>query len=643
MLDVIRRKQKTTVVKVVFWVIIATFIGTIFLVWGKGGERSREMSVAAQVNGTDISFDDFKSTYSNLYNFYKQIYGQKFTPELEKQIGLSQQAINNLIDQTLLLQEAERLDLHVGKDALVKAIAAIPAFQEDGKFSKSRYLNVLSYQRMKPELFEQIQRRQILISMAREKLQAEIGVTDEDVVAEYRRLNEKINLEFVPFVASNFAAKVELNDKQISDYYNEHKESWRVADQLELSFIALDPRDYADQVSFTDADVEQYYNRHLAQFDVVEQASVAHILIKIAADADEKTLADKKKLAEDILAKAQSGDFATLAKKYSQDKATASKGGELGYFKRGLMDPAFEDAAFDLPVGATAMVRSSFGYHVIKGLGHIDAGFKPLSEVVDKVKEGLTQELSERMAYEKAMDAYNINRKEGGLVAAAQSLQAPIATTGLFKQGAAIPAIGENSEFSQRAFASQKGQLLAPVKTSRGIFLCEIVDKKNSYIPELAQVRAQVEEAVRSVEAVKLAQQSAENALKEALAGATLKSVVPKGAVLGETGMFGQAMGGFVPKLGNVAGLSDVAFKLTIKNPLAAQVFAAGDTFYLVRLKQLQAADPTALTAEESERLRSTVLRAKQDQTLKDKLAELRAEAEVVISPAILRSIEGKR
>ncbi|MDY0189982.1 MAG: SurA N-terminal domain-containing protein [Desulfuromonas sp.] len=643
MLDVIRRRQKTVVVKIVFWVIIATFIGTIFLVWGKGGDQSREISVAAQVNDTDISFDDFKSTYSNIYNFYKQMYGQSFTPELEEQIGLSQQAINSLIDQTLLLQEAERLNLKVTKDDIVQAIAAVPAFQEEGSFSKERYLNVLAYQRMKPELFEQIQRRQMLISMAREQLYSTINVTAEDVVAEYRRINEKINLEYVPFAASSFAGQVELDEAQVADYYAEHKESWRVPEQIDLSFVVLDPRAYSEQISFTDADVEQYYNRHLIEYDVPEQASVAHILINVSATADEKELAEKKQLAEDILAKAQSGDFAALAKKYSQDKRTANSGGDLGYFERGTMDSDFENAAFALPVGSVSMVKSNAGYHVIKGLGHIEAGFKSLREVEAEVRQGLSQELSERMAYEKAMDAYNLNRKDGSLVAAGQSLQAPISTTGLFARGEAIPAIGQNDEFSQQVFTMNSGQLIAPVKTSHGIYLCEVADKKASYVPEFDQVRSQVEEAVRNIEAVKLAQQGADKALQDSLAGAAMKTLVPQGAQLGETGMFGRAMGGFVPTLGNIDGLSEAAFALTIKNPIADKVFASADTFYIVRLKQLHPADPTALSAEESEKLRSSVLRTKQDQILKDKLAQLRADAEVVISPAILRSIEGKK
>ena len=642
MLDLIRKKQKTTLVQVVFWVIIATFIGTIFLVWGKGNDQSQDVSVAAQVNGTDISFDEFKSTYSQMYNFYKKIYGQNFTPELEKQIGLSLQSIQSLIDQTLLLQEADRMKLRVSEQDMVQAIAAVPAFQVDGVFSKERYIEVLSYQRMKPEVFEQIQRRQMLIRLAQEQLKSVVDVTDEDIVAEYRRINEKINLEYVTFAAEQFVDKVQLSDEQIKQYYDANKESLRIPEQVELVFVQLKAENYRDEVTFTDADVDRYYNRHLTQYAVPEQASAAHILIKVPADADDKVLADKKEQAEQILSAAQTADFALLAKKYSEDTATAVNGGDLGFFKRGEMVPAFEDAAFVLEKGAVTLVRSRFGYHIIKGQGYIEAGFKPLAEVLQEVQTGLINDLATRLAYEKAMDAYNVNRKDGGIAAATKELGLPAISTGLFSKGESIPFIGANEELSARAFSKTVGQLLSPVKTDQGIFLCGIAQKVDSYIPELDKVKNQVVAALNDIEAVKLAQQAANAALKKVIGGSSLSDVVPSGGKIAETGLFSRAMNGFVPKLGNVQGLADTAFGLSIKNPVADRIFAAGSSFYLVRLKQLQPVDPNALSQEESDKLRNSVLRTKQDTVMKEKLTSLKESADIVISPAILHSIEGK-
>lgn len=642
MLDLIRKKQKTTLVQVVFWVIIATFIGTIFLVWGKGDEQTREFSVAAEVNGMDISFDEFKSTHSNMYNFYRNIYGQNFTPELERSLRLSQQAISMLIDQALLLQEADRLNLTISKDELVQAIAAVPAFQVDGQFNKEKYLSVLTYQRMKPELFEQMQRQQMLVEMTRQTLQNQVVVADEDVADEYRRINEKINLEYLIFAASRFEGQIRLSDEQLLNYYTENQEAFRVPEQISLAFVQLETKAYRDEVVVADSEVERYYNRHISMYTIPEQVSAAHILIKVDAAADEATIADKKQLAEKVLALAQSGDFSQLAQQYSEDSGTAANGGSLGYFKRGMMDPAFEAAAFVLTSGEiSGLVKSRFGYHIIKGQGLVEAGFKPLADVETEVKDGVIRDLAERLAYEKAMDAYNVNRKGGSLVAAAHSLDLPMVETGLFERNVAIPAIGVNADLGRRAFELESGQLVAPVKTDTGVFLCEVTEKKASYIPELEHVKPAVNAALLKLEAVKLAQDTAEQALEKLIAGSALKTLVPDGVSVEETGLFSRTMGDFIPQLGNISGMADAAFALSVQDSVAKQLFVGAENFYLVRLKQLQPADPNALTVEVSEQLRASVLTGKRDALLKTKLATLKESAEVIIAPAIMRSIEG--
>ena len=642
MLDLIRKKQKTTVVKVVFWVIIATFIGTIFLVWGKGDEQTREFTVAAEVNGAEISFDEFKSTYNQMYNLYRNVYGQNFTPEMERQLRLAEQSINSLIDQTLLLQEADNLSLSISKDELVQSIAEIPAFQVDGVFNKQQYLSVLTYQRMKPELFEQMQRQQMLVQKTRQAIEEGVVVTDEDIANEFRRLNEKINLEYVPFAASAFRDQVKLSDEQIAAYYNEHQESFRIQEQRALKFVQLDPNQYRNDVVVGEGEVQHYYDRHLSQFEIQEQASAAHILIMVAADADEATIAARKALATTVLAKAQTGDFKKLAQQYSDDKATAVNGGTLGFFARGVMDPAFEEAAFALQAGElSSVVQSRFGFHIIKGQGRIEAGFKPLADVEADVKEALIAEGAERLAYETAMDAYNMNRKSGSLADIAASLNLTVVETGLFVRAAAIPAIGVNEDLTQRTFSMPAGSLVAPVRGSAGVYVCEVAEVSETHIPEIETVKAVVEAQLLSDEAVLLAQQQAEQALAQVVAGNTLKSIVPQGAQLKETGLFSRTMGDFVPSLGNILGLSDAAFSLTVKDAVAQQLFTANDTFYIVRLKQLQPVDPTGLTAEESERLREAVLSTKRDELLTTKIATLKESADVTIAPAILRSIEG--
>nr|WP_320050188.1 SurA N-terminal domain-containing protein [uncultured Desulfuromonas sp.] len=642
MLDLIRKKQKTTIVKVVFWVIIATFIGTIFLVWGKGRDQQRDISVAAQVNGRDISFEDFRTTYSNMYNLYRNLYGKNFTPELERQLQLTRQSLDTLIDQTLLLDEADRLNLSVSDDQLVQAIAEIPSFQVDGVFNKEQYLAVLGYQRLTPEVFEQMQKRQMLVNLTREQIKSAAVVTDEDVANEYRRQNEKVNLSYVAFSAGQFMDKVEVTDEALTAYYEEHQEDFRVPEQVALSVVTLNADDYVDQVVLEEDAVQHYYDRHLAEYEIQEQMSASHILIAVDEKASEEERETKKALAEEVLEKARKGDFAKLAEQYSDDKASAKKGGDLGSFKRGVMVPPFEAAAFALEKDALSpVVETRFGYHIIKGGEHVEAGFTPLADVRDKVEKQLREEEARKLAYEKAMDAYNLNRKENDFAAAAKMLDTVAVETGLFSRGKAIPSVGANADLTNKAFAGQSGEILAPVNTSRGVILAAVTEKIASHIPEFSNVKAAVTQAYKSQQAALLAEQAAEQALAKVQEGAKLESIAGKSQRVTETGLFGRDRRDFIPTLGRVPELVEAAFNLTIKEPVAKQLFTAGPNFLVVRLKQLQPADPEGLTAEESERLQQTVLKNKQDELLQAKLDELKQSAEVTINPAILRSMEG--
>lgn len=423
MLDLIRKKQKTFIVKLVFWVIIAAFIGTIFLVWGKGQEQEDRLTVAARVDDTEISFDEFRMTYNNLYNLYRNLYGEAFSPEMEEELQLTRQSVNMLVDQALLLEKADEMGLKVSRDEVVSAIASVEAFQVDGSFNKDRYVEVLSYQRMEPKSFEQMQRRQMLVNRVRGHIQGQVQVSDADVVEEFRRINEKINLTYLAFDPRKYLGEVEIDPDAVKKYYSENKEQYRVAEQAALEYVEVSAKDLRDEIEPTQEELERYYQRHLGQFSVEEQVRARHIFIRVPDNASDEMREKKREEAQKILARVNADNFARVAKEESDDAESAAEGGDLGIFKRNTFDPAFEEAAFFLPIGTISdVVEGASGLHIVQVTDHIQAGYKPLEQVRSQVVEGFIKEQSVKLAYEKAIDAYNMNRKQGGIVGAAQQL-----------------------------------------------------------------------------------------------------------------------------------------------------------------------------------------------------------------------------
>ncbi len=647
MLDLIRKKQKSVLIKVVFWTIIAAFVGTIFLVWGKGSRGPGGTSVAIKVNGDRITFEEYRSVYENLRRAYQNVYRERFNPEMEKQLQLGRQAREGLIDQALLLQEAERLDIEVSKKELVEAIANVPAFMRDGAFDRDQYLKVLQYERLTPEQFEQRQRRQMLIEKVREKIEKEAAVTAEEVDAEFRKRNEKVNLDFVRVAPALYEGKVEVTDKALEDYYDAHREDFRVAEKAALRYVKFDPDQYRKDLTMSDEDVQSYYRRHQEQFDVQEQVKASHILFRISADADEAMLQKKRRLAEKVLAEIRAGDgknFAELARRYSDDAGSAVQGGSLGYFAHGTMVPAFEEAAFALEPGQISdVVVTSFGLHIIKCEGRIEAGVKPLAEVLDQVKEGLAREQTRQMAMDKAMMAYSKYRQTGDLAAAAEENGLTVEETGSFGRGEPIAGIGNAPEVNAAAFRLKDGELARPVVLPQGIYLLALKERIESTIPELQAVRSAVERAYRREQSGELARKAAEQLQADLKSGKSLRQLVKSTLLqVEETGFFARTYGTYVPNLGNSAELAAAAFELDREKPVADQVFAVGDQFIVVRFKERLAADPAKLDDAARENLEKVLLSRKKGALLESRLASLREKAEIRIDPALNNTMESE-
>lgn len=639
MLDFVRNKQKSIIIKLAFAIIILSFVIGYAMLTSPGGSKDEGQTLeAAVVNGKAISYEDFQQTYGNLYQLYQNIYQDQFTPALEKQLKLADKAINSLIDQTLLEEEAQRMQLEVSRKELVDAIAGIEAFQVNGVFNKERYLQVLAYQRLNSDQFEAMQRNELLVNKVRERIQSGVTVTDAEVEKEFRDNNEKINLNFVSLAPESFESKVKVTDADLEAYFQEQKETFRIPEMVALRYLQFEPQRYLDQVTYDQAELEKYYRRHLDQFEILERVKASHILIKVDANMDEQTKAKKRAFAEKLLKEARAGkDFAELARLNSDDKESAAKGGSLGYFTRGSMVKPFEEAAFSLKPGEISdLVETPFGYHIIKVEEHIEPGIRSLADAMPEVKEGLRAEKAGQLAFEKAMDAYNINRKTGDLDAAAKANKLGIKETGPFARDGYIDGIGRNEEIINAAFRLDDHSLAKPVATDKGVILFGLKERIPSHLPELAEVKDLVTAAYRSTEAKKLAGAAAQKLVAGMKDGESLVKLAKKsGYQVEETGEFTRGYSPFVPRLGNSAELSQAAFDLAAGKTAIDRFFEVQNHFVVAEIKQRIPADLQQLDDAKRAELRKVLLSRKQNEVIQKHLADLRSAATIIISPRV--------
>ncbi len=637
MLDFVRNAQKSILIKFVFGLIILSFIIGYSMLSAPGDNASSGVrsDVAARVNDMEISYSAYQQAYSNLYNLYQSIYQNNFNPEIEKQLNLPLQALEQLINEALLVQEAERRDLEVSRKELVDSIAQFDAFKVNGVFDRERYLQVLNYQRMTPEQFEAAQKRQLLSEKVREQLQQGVTISEEELQDAFHKENDKINLNFVQLAPALFEPRVKVDDEKLQAYFEENKELFRLPAKVALRYLQFDPARYEKEVAnFTEEELDRYYRRNLHLFEIQEEVKAAHILIRVPEGADEETRAKRREFAASLLEELKAGaDFATLAKANSDDTGSAAKGGELGTFGRGVMVSSFENAAFSLRPGQLSeLVESPFGFHIIRVDEYTEPGVKPLVDAIEEVKAGLLVEKARQLAYEKAMDAYNINRKTGDLDAAAKNNDLGIKETGLFGRDDAIDGIGKDDEIASAAFALKEGELARPVQTTQGIFLFTLKQRQESRLPELQEVKASVEQAYRVGQAEKLAKETAENLLNQAQELKSLrKAAAEENLTVEETGEFSRGFGSFVPRIGASEELANKAFSLTEETPIGSEVYEIGGKAIVFSLKNSIPGDFSSLDEPGRVALRDQLLANKKEAMLSDKLQDLQQQAELEV------------
>nr|WP_303720834.1 peptidylprolyl isomerase [Malonomonas rubra] len=264
---------------------------------------------------------------------------------------------------------------------------------------------------------------------------------------------------------------------------------------------------------------------------------------------------------------------------------------------------------------------------------------------MDEVKAGLMVEKSRQLAYEKAMDAYNINRKSGDLNAAAKANDLGVKETGLFDRNGAIDGIGKDPTILQTAFTLKENELSRPVQTTQGIFIITLKERQESRLPELAEVKVKVEKAYRTNQAQHFAKELADQLLSKAQELKSLRKAATELNVnVEETGQFPTSYGSFVPKVGQAEELAKEAFTLSEEAPIASKVFTVDGKYLVASLKEFKLADFSTMDEIAKSQLREQLLAGKKEDAVKEKLNALMEQARIeVLVPELINAFNGSK
>ncbi len=456
MLDIIRKKKESFIIKFVFIVIVLSFIGTIFLVWGKGSDGTGGGGgYAAKVNGSKITLEQYQNAYQRIRNMYQQIYGQSIPPEMEKMLNLKKVALDNLIDDLLVSKQAKSLGIKVSKEEVASSIEAIPMFQKDGKFSFDQYQQILKSNRITAKDFEEGQKAELLIKKTRQSIKDKAVVTDADALAQFKKENDTIDLEYVGYSPAEVLAEVKLNEAELNDYLQKNQNDFKTPEKVALSYILLDPSTQAGKTTVSEEEVQTFYQKNIDRWQSKDGIlPLNEVREKVRLEAlKQKSAKQAFELAADTLYKnIKSGDLNLIAGKLGL------KIQETPIFTAAAPAPALTGEttvikkALELKQGELGgPVETEKGIYILKARERKPATVPPLAEIKAAVEEKARAAKAVELAKTKAEDAAK-------QLTAKAALKTQSTGSFGFSEKGEIPLIGTSPEMAEAVFKLSAAQ-----------------------------------------------------------------------------------------------------------------------------------------------------------------------------------------
>ena len=448
MMNTLRYKAKA----ILMWVvpaIIISFMIAIFAVWGAKSSfdsGNGNPDVLALIGKQPVTFTELSQAWSNKRD---EIYSQGRTVSEAEEKTMKKELLDQIIENKVLLNYAKKMHIAASDAEVGESIMQIRAFAgQDGRFDKNRYYQILTSQRISIADFEESQRKQIIMQKLRNLMWMDVKATDDELRMYAAKRNRTLNTDYAYFGYKNYLKEISITEEKMKDYYAVNKKN----------------------------------------YEKPERVKASHILIMADSSPTSptgRTDEAAKKLADELVVKARGGaSFSDLAKQYSQDPGSGAKGGDLGYFGKGQMVAEFEKAAFALKTGEiSGVVKSQFGYHIIKVTGR-EAGYEPtFNKERTKIKEELEKQEGMKIAQARCSSFLSDIKTGADFKAAAAKNNAVVRQASGFNKDSKLSGIDTES-FKDEALNMTVGETSGMITGETAYYVIKLMSEKQAAFDE---------------------------------------------------------------------------------------------------------------------------------------------------------------
>ena len=590
---------------------------------GLGGDvfgNTPGKGIVAKVDGNDISADDVRTTA-------KQMLQQQMPQGSNANMSMllpffSQRAAEQLITRQALLSEATHMGLRVSpeevKEELQHGRYAATFFPGGNFIGEQEYEGMLTRANLTPAKFEESVGHDLLLTKLQALISGTASVSEAEIHEQFVKQNTKVKFDYAVLKQDDIKKGLHPTDSELKAYYQSHLSSYAnsIPEKRKIKYAVIDSNKIESGITVTQDDLQSYYQQHRDAYRVPEQVKVSHILIKTPlpgpdGKVDEKGAAEAQRRAEDLLKQIKSGaKFEDQAKKYSEDPGSAKEGGSLGWIGRGQTVPEFEKAAFSLPKGQISdLIKSSYGFHIIRVDDKQDAHMKSLDEVKSEIEPALKHQKAQQIAQRQAENLLKDARAQG-LDAASAKQNVPVITSDFFARRDMLPGLGPSPQFMEAVFAAQEKAPPDMAPTSQGTAVYELQAIKPPATPTFEEIRSRVEDEFKTEQSRTLLTQKAQELSDRAKASHDLKKAAKElGASMKTSDLV--LPDGQVPDVGSMSGQASVAFTMKA-GEISGPISSGSDAAVLQVVENQQPTD--ADFAAKRDQIRDSLLQGKQQE-----------------------------
>jgi peptidyl-prolyl cis-trans isomerase D len=465
MLKTMRKNVKS--LSWVLWLVILTFVGFIFVQWGSGRFESEGLAKdVAAVGSYTISGEEFQKNLTQNLDMYRKQFKNNLNRQMINQFGIAEQVLQGMVSGLVIRGEAEKLNLEVSEGELQDAIRSYPAFQRDGSFIGSEeYERLLAYNQLSVLDFEKGLRKELLSDKLKELVTAGQVLDLGTLKDEYRRENDKAELDYIAFKSDAVSAAPVVSDAELLDFYQKNQNLFKSPEKRAGEILALKFADFKKEITLKEEEIFSYYKTNKSMFKVPGKTKISRIWMAYEPQTREQVL---KKM-EETSALLTAANFAETARALSTDEK-AKDGGDWGYFGWQNFSGQEQSMIDNLKQGRiSSPVDAGQGFSILYAAEKVPEQQENYEAVKSRIKSLLENDKLKKLAAERIAAVYEKVKEVNNLKEGAGKLAGKVMASGLLTQGQAVKDIDEMGYVSQKLFTLRENEISQPLEFPEGM------------------------------------------------------------------------------------------------------------------------------------------------------------------------------